>query len=153
MANLGNITFGPAFKELDKFFVGVDTLAERINRAQQNFSKSVPAYPPFNIKKKDSQYIIEIACAGFNKKEVDIELDGDRLIVTGRAAGEETEGEYVYRGLAKRAFERVFLINDSIEVKSADMVDGLLRITLENVVETNKKIKIAIGGQPQLLTE
>lgn len=155
---LGNITFGPAFKELDKFFVGADSLFDRLNKAQQDFAKSVPAYPPFNIKKVDNRYIIEIACAGFSKSEVDIELDGDKLIISGKSANDETEtADYVYRGLAKRAFERTFLINDKIEVKGAEMVNGLLRVTLENLVDANKKMKIAIEDfsekTRQLLTE
>lgn len=144
MTTLGNIAFGPSFKELDKFFVGADSLFDRITKAQQDFAKSVPAYPPFNIKKVDNRYVIEIACAGFNKSEVDIELDGDKLIISGKSASDEEGSEYVYRGLAKRAFERTFLINDKIEVKSAEMVNGLLRVTLESLVEANKKVKIAI---------
>jgi len=155
---LGNITFGPAFKELDKFFVGADSLFDRLTKAQQDFAKSVPTYPPFNIKKTDdNHYVIEIACAGFSKSEVDIELDGDKLVISGKSATDEAEGDFIYRGLAKRAFERTFLVNDKIEVKSAEMVNGLLRITLENLVETNKKVKIAIDDfsekTRQLLTE
>lgn len=157
MTTIGNITFGPAFKELDKFFVGADSLFDRITKAQQDFAKSVPAYPPFNIKKVDNRYVIEIACAGFSKSEVDIELDGDKLIISGSSATDEEGGDYVYRGLAKRAFERTFLINDKIEVKSAEMVNGLLRVTLESFVEANKKVKIAIDDfsekTRQLLTE
>lgn len=156
MTTMGKIAFGPAFKEFDKFFVGADSLLDRISRAQQDFAKTVPAYPPFNIKKVDNRYVIEIACAGFSKSEVEIELDGDKLTVVGRAA-DDGEGDFLYRGLAKRAFERTFLVNDKIEVKGAEMVNGLLRITLENLVETSKKIKIAIEGeQPparQFLTE
>lgn len=155
---LGNITFGPAFKELDKFFVGADSLFDRLTKAQQDFAKSIPAYPPFNIKKTDdNHYVIEIACAGFSKNEVDIELDGDKLVISGKSATDEAEGDFIYRGLAKRAFERTFLVNDKIEVKSAEMVNGLLRITLENLVEANKKVKIAIDDfsekTRQLLTE
>lgn len=157
MTTIGNITFGPAFKELDKFFVGADSLFDRIAKAQQDFTKSVPAYPPFNIKKVDNRYVIEVACAGFSKSEVDIELDGDKLIISGKSASKGEEGDYVYHGLAKRAFERTFLINDKIEVKNAEMVNGLLRVTLENLVETNKKVKIAIDDisekTRQFLTE
>lgn len=158
MTTIGNITFGPALKELDKFFVGADSLFDRITKAQQDFAKSIPAYPPFNIRKVDNRYVIEIACAGFSKSEVDIELDGDKLVISGKSSSDESEtGEFIHRGLAKRTFERTFLINDKIEVKSAEMVNGLLRITLDNLVETNKKVKIAIDDfsekTRQLLTE
>lgn len=156
---LGNITFGPALKELDKFFVGADSLVERLTRAQKDFAKSIPSYPPFNIRKTDeNHYVIEIACAGFSKNEIDIELDGDRLVVAGHSSADESnEGDYIYRGLAKRAFERTFLVNDKIQVRGAELVNGLLRVTLENLVETNKKIKIAIDDfaekSQQFLTE
>ena len=147
-----------AFRGFDRFFVGADTLFDRLNKAQTSFAKSIPTYPPFNIRKTDeSHYVIEIACVGFGKNEIDIELDGDNLIVSGRAEQEDQPDTYLFKGLGKRAFQRNFLVNDKITVKGADMVNGMLRIHLENLVETNKRMKIAIDDfveqSKQLLTE
>lgn len=156
MTNLSKLSFGPAFKDFDKFFIGSDSLFDRIVKAQEELAKAVPAYPPFNVKKvDDNHYVIEIACAGFSKNEVDIELDGDKLIVTGKSSEDETN--YLYKGIAARNFTRSFSLFDNLEVKNAEMANGMLRITLENLVQVNDKIKIAIEDasekSKQFLTE
>lgn len=143
MTNLSKIAFGPAFKDFDKFFVGFDSIVDRVIKSQEELAKAVPAYPPFNVKKvDDNHYVIEIACAGFSRNDVDIELDGDKLIITGKS--NEDDVNYLYKGIAARTFTRTFSLFDKLEVKNAEMANGMLRITLENLVQANNKVKIAI---------
>src|SRR4029079_17855129 len=95
-------------------------------------------YPPFDlIKLGDNDYRIELAVAGFKPDELDITAQQNVLIVTGRKKDEDEHGNslgannYVYRGIATRSFERRFALADHIQVRGADMKDGLLSIELK----------------------
>ena len=90
-------------------------------------------YPPFDlIKLGDNDYRIELAVAGFKPDEIDITAQQNVLLVTGRKKEEaDDQGtNYVYRGIATRSFERRFALADHIQVRGADMKDGLLAIEL-----------------------
>jgi molecular chaperone IbpA len=107
-------------------------------------------YPPFDlIKTGDNDYRIDLAVAGFKPDEIDITAQQNVLLVTGRKS-EETEergGEFVYRGIANRSFERRFALADHIQVRGADLKDGLLSIELvREIPEAMKPRKIDIGG-------
>ena len=106
-------------------------------------------YPPFDlIKLGDNDYRIELAVAGFKAEEIDITAQQNVLIVTGRKAeeSEETGTDYIYRGIANRSFERRFALADHIQVKGADLKDGLLAVELvREIPEAMKPRKIAIG--------
>jgi molecular chaperone IbpA len=111
-------------------------------------------YPPFDlIKLGDNQYRIELAVAGFKSDEIDITAQQNVLVVTGRKS-EESEGgnspggsDYIYRGIANRSFERRFALADHIQVRGADLKDGLLAIELvREIPEAMKPRKIDIGG-------
>ncbi|MGB3723082.1 MAG: Hsp20 family protein [Pacificimonas sp.] len=107
------------------------------------------AYPPYNIEKlDDNAYQIQMAAAGFSEDELDLTVQENVLIVTGRTA-EETEGrEYLHRGIAKRAFERRFQLADVIKVTEATFENGLLNIGLVREIPEHKKPrKIHIGGE------
>jgi molecular chaperone IbpA len=107
-------------------------------------------YPPFDlIKKGDNDYCIELAVAGFKPEEIDITAQQNVLIVSGRKRDESDEkgSNYIYRGIANRSFERRFALADHIQVKGADMKDGLLSIDLvREIPEAMKPKKINIGG-------
>ena len=107
-------------------------------------------YPPFDlIKLGDNDYRIELAVAGFKPDEIDITAQQNVLIVTGRKSdeSEETGTDYIYRGIANRSFERRFALADHIQVKGADLKDGLLAVELvREIPEAMKPRKIAIGG-------
>jgi molecular chaperone IbpA len=110
-------------------------------------------YPPFDlVKTGDNQYQIDLAVAGFKPDEIDITAQQNVLIVTGKKKEEsENKGsDYVYRGIANRSFERRFALADHIQVKGADMKDGLLSIDLvREIPEAMKPKKISIGGSEQ----
>ena len=90
-------------------------------------------YPPFDLRKVgENEYRIELAVAGFKPEELDITAQQNVLIVSGRKSDESEEkgSDYIYRGIATRSFERRFALADHIQVKDADMKDGLLSIEL-----------------------
>jgi molecular chaperone IbpA len=107
-------------------------------------------YPPFDlIKSGDNQYCIELAVAGFKPAEIDITAQQNVLIVTGQKNDESQQkgSDYIYRGIANRSFERRFALADHIQVRGADMRDGLLSIELvREIPEAMKPRKIDIGG-------
>src|SRR3954466_10954157 len=132
--------------------VGFDRLFDMLENS--NAGQTQENYPPFDlIKKGDNDYCIELAVAGFKPDEIDITAQQNVLIVSGRKNEESAEqgSDYIYRGIATRSFERRFALADHIQVKGADMKDGLLSIELKREIpEAMKPKKIKIGGsQPQ----
>jgi len=158
--NFPNIAlFGPGFKDFDKFFVGFDESAKQLQSLHADLTKNIPNYPPYNIRKNDeNSYTIEIAVAGFGQNEIDIEIDGGKLIVKGNvdATLDALEDNFLFKGIATRAFTRAFAIDDHIEVKNAELFNGMLKIALERMVpETQKpkKVPVKTKGQKQTLNE
>ncbi len=148
--------FGP-FKDLDKFFVGFEDQFNRIQKIHDDLTKNIPNYPPYNIRKTgDNTYTIEMAVAGFGQSEIDIEIDGGKLIVRGNLSAENEANDYIFKGIAARAFTRSFAIDDQIEVKDAELLNGMLKIALERLVPEEKKPKkvaVKTKGQKSFLTE
>ena len=138
-------TLNFAAKDLDKFFVGYDRVFDRLREFHDEATKNIPNYPPFNIKKTaENQYVIEMAVAGFGKTDISIETEGDKLVVKGNAENGENDVETLYQGLALRPFTRMFTLNDSVEVQNAEMINGLLRITLERLIPESQRKQIEI---------
>ena len=128
------------FENLNRLF----DYATRIDGTDQ-------AYPPYNIEKvSEDAYRISMAVAGFSRDELDITVQDNALIVTGRTAP-EAEGKermFLHRGIGKRAFERRFQIADTIKVTGASYTDGLLNVELVREVPEHKKPrKIDIAGE------
>lgn len=137
-------TLNVSSKDFDKFFVGFDDQFDKLAKLQQDFAKNVPNYPPYNIKKlADNKYVIEVAIAGFSQSDVEVTIDGNKLTVTGKTT-DDTETDYLFKGIANRAFTRTFALADKIEVESAEMVNGMLKIALDKLAEisTVKKIEV-----------
>jgi molecular chaperone IbpA len=107
-------------------------------------------YPPFDlIRTGENDYRIELAVAGFKSDEIDITAQQNVLVVSGNRKEESGEkgSNYVYRGIANRSFERRFALADHIQVKGADLKDGLLSIELiREIPEAMKPRKIDIGS-------
>lgn len=106
-------------------------------------------YPPYNIEKIDEDdYRVTVAVAGFSPEDLDIEVHGNALTITGRRPDAENGRNFVYQGIAGRAFERRFHIADHVRIENAGLKDGLLNIELRREVpEELKPRKIAINGQ------
>jgi molecular chaperone IbpA len=158
--NFPNIAlFGPGFKDFDKFFVGFEDHAKQLQSLHSDLTKNIPNYPPYNIRKNDeNSYTIEIAVAGFGESEIDVTIDGGKLIVKGNvdAATEELENNFLFKGIATRAFTRAFAIDDHIEVKNAELFNGMLKIALERLIpeeQKPKKVKVKTAGKKEFLQE
>ncbi len=131
--------------------VGFDRLFDMLeNNGLANGGEN---YPPFDlIRTGENDYRIELAVAGFKRDDIDITAQQNVLIVTGRKGEEldERAADYIYRGIATRSFERRFALADHIQVKGADMKDGLLAIELvREIPEAMKPRKIDIGGSSE----
>jgi molecular chaperone IbpA len=131
-------------KSLDPFTVGYDKFFVDLGDITKDMAKKVQTYPPYNIKQiNKNKYVIELAVAGFAKQDIEVTLDGNKLIVKGNAKEDNLKEEetYFFKGIANRGFERSFTLADKIEIKDADMVNGMLRIWLESLVQTQDAIK------------
>lgn len=98
-------------------------------------------YPPHNIVKyNDSDYAIEVAVAGFSKEEITVEIDQDQLVVRGtQSVSQETEKEYLHKGLASRDFEQTWTLAEYMEVKDAEVKDGMLIINIQRIIPESLK--------------
>jgi molecular chaperone IbpA len=104
-------------------------------------------YPPFDLEKvSEDGYRITLAVAGFRPEEIDVTAQQNLLVVSGRKSGDE-QGRYIHRGIATRAFERRFGLADYVQVRSAELKEGMLSIELaREIPEEMKPRKIEIGG-------
>ena len=131
--------FGPGFKDFDKYFVGFEDQLGKLAKAHDDLTKNIPNYPPYNIKKTgDNTYAIELAVAGFGKHDIEIELAEGKLIVKGNTS-DTTDENFIFKGIANRAFTRAFALDDQVEVQDAEMLNGMLRIFLERIIPEHKK--------------
>jgi len=128
--------------------VGFDRLFDMLEN--NSVGQGQENYPPFDlIKEGENEYRIQLAVAGFKPDEIDITAQQNVLIVTGRKSDETEEkgADFIYRGIANRSFERRFALADHIQVRNADLKDGLLSIELvREIPEAMKPRKINIGG-------
>lgn len=146
------------FKDFDKLYVGFDDQFNRMAKIHDDLSKSVPNYPPYNIKKTgDNTYVVELAVAGFGQQDIEIELADGKLVVKGNLVNDDKQTDaFLFRGISNRAFTRSFVLDDYIEVQNAEMLNGMLRIFLEKIIPEHKKprkIEVKNSDQPQMLTE
>ena len=117
--------------------IGFDTLLDRFN---DTHNSNVTNYPPYNIIKHDDEnWSIELAVAGFGRKDLDIELAEGVLTVSGKTETKSKEVEYIHRGLAQRAFTRKWTLSEDVVVREAEISNGLLIIKLERIVPEEKK--------------
>ena len=104
-------------------------------------------YPPYNIRKTgQDKYSIEIALAGFNKKDVEVEFEDNLLTVRtkqiDKSEDKNEDGEIIHKGISKRQFARSFTIADDVKVDGAELKDGLLTIACERILPDHKKKRL-----------
>ena len=133
-------------RDLFSQFIGFEDTINTLRKATESATKAM-GYPPYNIKQvKDNKYVIEMAVAGFAKSDIELTMEGNKLTIKGVSKDNEDE-TFLYQGIANRAFERTFTLNDKVEIKDAEMVNGMLKVWLENIVKTQDAIKkIGIKG-------
>jgi len=133
-------TINPAdLAQISRALVGFD---QYFNSARLNNTN----YPPHNIVKfNESHYAIEVAVAGFSKEEITVEVDQDQLIVRGVQKATTEGKEYLHRGLASRDFEQTWTLAEYMEVRGAEVKDGMLIVEIERIVPESlqpRKIEI-----------
>ena len=123
------------------FSVGFDSIFDRF--FDMDLTRD-SGYPPYNIRKiNEAQYVIEIALAGFSKKDIEVEVTEGNLAIRSKEEKETDEDDsFVHKGIAKRSFLRSFTLSDDIIVKGADLKDGMLIINLEKVIPDEKKPRL-----------
>ena len=131
-----------------KFAIGFDHMFNELHRTAGTLNAT--NYPPYNIvRHSETMYTIEVAVAGFEETELDVEIIDNELVIKGEHNTEETaEVEYIHRGLAARNFVRSFALAENVEVKGANVKNGILTVTLEHIIpETATPKKVAITFQ------
>lgn len=143
--------FSPLFRST----IGFDRLTRLVDAASR-VDNTALAYPPYNIEKTgEDAYRLTMAVAGFSPEELDITVQENSLLVTGKAKKDTEDSRYLHRGIARRAFERRFSLADHIKVVGASLANGMLHVDLvHEVPEAAKPRKVQIGsGQPQQLIQ
>lgn len=137
-----HVDFSPLYRST----IGFDRLFNMLDGFAA--PEQAQAYPPYNIERTgENAYRITMAVAGFDDRELSIEAHAQTLTIKGEKLEDEKNGEteFLYRGIAKRAFERRFQLADHVEVKAASLKNGLLHIDLlRSIPEAMKPRRIAI---------
>lgn len=119
---------------LNRAFLGFDRLFQDMENRFTNQANN--NYPPYNIERSGDTYTVTLAVAGFDKEEIDVSVDQDQLIIKGqKAKTDQTDGiEVLHRGLGFRDFERVFTLSEHMEVRDAEIKNGLLTICIQRII-------------------
>ncbi len=133
------------FNQLRPVSVGFDNVFDHFERMfEDDFITNMPSFPHYNIVKTgDNKYYIEIALAGYNKKDIEVELKEGLLSIKSKKEEKEDtkDGEILHKGIAKRYFSKSFTIADDVKVKGAELKDGLLKVSMERVIPEHRKAK------------
>jgi molecular chaperone IbpA len=127
----------------DPFFIGFDRQIKDL----QNINRNTSNYPPHNISKvpgSEDMYVIELALAGFNKEDIEVEQDKNVLTIKG-AAHEDPLKEYLYKGIGARSFVKTFSLAEYVKVNSVIISNGILMVGLTKFIpESERPVKFDI---------
>ena len=140
------------FNQLRPLSVGFDDVFDHFESMFDGPTISIGSnYPPYNIVKTGSnKFDIEVALAGFNKKDIDVTSENGVLTIESKVkavvndsvgADAKKDEEMIYKGISKRYFKKSFTIADDVEIKGAELKDGMLRVSMEKIVPEAKKLK------------
>ena len=136
------------FNQLRPVTVGFDNVFDHFERMFENDIYRMPSatnFPPYNIVKTgENTYDVELALAGFNKKDIEVEYKENLLTVKSKKQEEtkDEDGNIIHRGISKRMFSKSFTIANDVEVKGAELKDGLLKVSMERIIPEHKKAKL-----------
>jgi molecular chaperone IbpA len=140
------------FSPLMRSTIGFDRIGQMFEDLER--TQAADKYPPYNIVKRDADnYRISMAIAGFSEDDIDITVTENTLKITGEINGKPEDNEYLYQGLAARAFTRQFELADTIKVVGADMQNGLLHIDLVREIPEALKPRHVEIGKSKLLSD
>ena len=132
------------FNQLRPLSVGFDDVFNHFESMFDYDMVNVSNYPPYNIVKTgNNKYDIELALAGFNKKDINVTSENGMLTIESKQEdkSKDKDGEVLHKGISKRYFKKSFTISDDVEVKGAELKDGMLRISMEKIIPEAKKLR------------
>ena len=135
------------FNQLRPVTIGYDNVFDLFEKMfEDDFRMSVPNFPPYNIVKTGKHtYDVELALAGYSKKDIDVSFEDSILTIKSIKDKDEKEVEdndgVLHKGIAKRFFSKSFTISDDVEIKGAELKDGLLKVSLERIIPEHKKAR------------
>ena len=137
------------FNQLRPLTVGYDDVFDHFESMFDEFGgtsriSSMPSFPFYNIVKQDkNKYDIQIALAGYNKKDIEVTLEEGILTVSSKKEEKEDtkDGEIIHKGITKKYFSKSFTVAEDVEIKGAELKDGLLTISMERIIPEHKKAK------------
>ena len=126
-------------------FLGFDHIFDQLENIHRHAKDH---YPPHNVvKESEMKYTLEMAVAGFRKDHIDIELKEGVLTIKGNRPARREQDKYVHKGISARNWEKSFRLSEYTEVTGADLVDGILTVSLEVILPEEKQPrKIKIGN-------
>jgi len=137
------------FNNLRPITVGFDNMFDHFEHMMDDsfFRGTMGNFPPYNIVKTgENTYDVELALAGFNKKDIEVEFKENLLTVKSKkedkAEDTDEDGNVIHRGISKRMFSKSFTIASDVEVKGAELKDGLLKVRMERIIPEHKKAKL-----------
>ena len=138
-----NLSLFDNFNQLTPYAVGFDRQFNRLNDYIKHQHQST-GFPPYNIQKvKDFEYEIEMALAGFSKEDIEVEVADGVLTVRAVKENDDVDDEWtLHRGISYRKFNRKFTLADDIVVNNAKLENGLLKISLEQIIPEEKKPRL-----------
>tara|TARA_B100000497_G_scaffold115684_1_gene139427 strand:+ start:1563 stop:1997 length:435 start_codon:yes stop_codon:yes gene_type:complete len=125
---------------INTYSIGFDRMFDSLTSASGYTQQT--NYPPYNIiKKSDTEFLIEVAIAGFSKDDVEVRMMENRLNISSidLKTSEMDNTEYLHKGISARSFKRAFTLSDDVVVKEANMENGILSISMERVIPEDKK--------------
>ena len=141
MTNIARYTASDLPDLLDKITKNSIGMNDYLNRVF-DLHETTSNYPPYNLVKiSNVENRLELALAGFAKKEVNVYTQDGKLFVEGQKEDKESDTEYLHKGLAQRSFTRAWTLSDDTEVRSVEFEDGLLSVTLGRIVPTHHERK------------
>ena len=139
------------FNQLRPLSVGFDDVFDHFESMFDYDTINISNYPPYNIVKTgDNKYDVEVALAGFNKKDINVFVENGMLTIESKTEdkskvsdlkSEDKDGEVIHKGISKRYFKKSFTISDDVEVKGAELKDGMLRVSMEKIIPEAKKLR------------
>ncbi len=136
------------FNNLRPITVGFDNMFDHFEHMMDDsfFRGTMGNFPPYNIVKTgENTYDVELALAGFSKKDIEVEYKENMLTVKSKKQDKQEEtdedGNVIHRGISKRMFSKSFTIANDVEVKGAELKDGLLKVSMERIIPEHKKAK------------
>ena len=131
------------FNQLRPLSVGFDDVFNHFESMFDYDTVNVSNYPPYNIVKTgENKYDVEVALAGFNKKDINVSVENGMLTIESKEdKSKDKDGEVIHKGISKRYFKKSFTISDDVEVKGAELKDGMLRISMEKIIPEAKQLR------------